>query len=574
MVSTIVSTRFCLLLGAVVVLTAAAPGTVSFPSPAGDFLLIQHNTERAKSSDGTNAFDRNWADFEAGFGDASLDGKFYWRGLKEMHELTKSGQWELLVRLHWADNERFEPTPSLRGSWGWRLYSGFRVGSSAEGFTLNIAAEKESQDFPQGGSDFLLMSGDSHSWAINGMKFSAQDRDQDRAPVLRICRGQSCAEIVQSRNCADVVGGGWWYNGCGGVRLNIPSPWWFDGFNVANWHYPTETVMAIRQVDINECLSTPCQNGATCEDELDSYACSCAVGFTGTHCEMNIDECASSPCHSGHKCFDLINGYKCHCAPGFRGTNCQIINGGFGSWNTWSSCSRSCEGGTQSRTRQCNNPTPANGGLNCEGLSTESRSCNTGKCPVNGGFGSWNTWSSCSRSCEGGTQSRTRQCNNPTPANGGLNCEGLSTESRSCNTGKCPVNGGFGSWNTWSSCSRSCEGGTHSRYRQCNNPTPDNGGLNCIGLSTESRSCNTGKCPESVELTELASIPIGLQVVRGRNWNDGNEDGGAGNVGVVKSVETESEILKGWLWVQWSGGQEHVHYKAYLATAPATAPGS
>jgi hypothetical protein len=70
---------------------------------------------------------------------------------------------------------------------------------------------------------------------------------------------------------------------------------------------------------------------------------------------------------------------------------------------------------------------------------------------------------------------------------------------------------------------------------------------------------------ESVELTELASIPIGLQVVRGRYWNDGNKDGGAGNVGVVLKLK-----LKGYLWVQWSGGEKHLHPKAYLATAGET----
>ena len=37
--------------------------------------------------------------------------------------------------------------------------------------------------------------------------------------------------------------------------------------------------------DINECNSDPCQNGATCTDEVNGYACGCADGYTGTLCE-------------------------------------------------------------------------------------------------------------------------------------------------------------------------------------------------------------------------------------------------------------------------------------------------
>jgi hypothetical protein len=39
---------------------------VSFDSPAGDFLLFQHNTKGAKNPDGTAAFDHTWAEFSRG----------------------------------------------------------------------------------------------------------------------------------------------------------------------------------------------------------------------------------------------------------------------------------------------------------------------------------------------------------------------------------------------------------------------------------------------------------------------------------------------------------------------------
>jgi len=55
---------------------------------------------------------------------------------------------------------------------------------------------------------------------------------------------------------------------------------------------------------------------------------------------------------------------------------------------------------------------------------------NTCVTPVDGG---WSAWSACSASCGGGTQTRT--CTNPTPANGGANCVGSTTQA--CNTQAC-----------------------------------------------------------------------------------------------------------------------------------------
>ena len=32
-------------------------------------------------------------------------------------------------------------------------------------------------------------------------------------------------------------------------------------------------------------MSSPCENGATCEPKDDSYKCKCGAGYRGTHCE-------------------------------------------------------------------------------------------------------------------------------------------------------------------------------------------------------------------------------------------------------------------------------------------------
>ena len=39
-------------------------------------------------------------------------------------------------------------------------------------------------------------------------------------------------------------------------------------------------------VDINECLSSPCENGGTCSTpQLNMFSCKCAAGYTGTNCD-------------------------------------------------------------------------------------------------------------------------------------------------------------------------------------------------------------------------------------------------------------------------------------------------
>ena len=56
-----------------------------------------------------------------------------------------------------------------------------------------------------------------------------------------------------------------------------------------------------------------------------------------------------------------------------------------GSWGPWrlGRCSVTCDGGTLVRTRECNNPSPAIGGKDCVGPSSEVQPCNEGCCPGN-----------------------------------------------------------------------------------------------------------------------------------------------------------------------------------------------
>eukprot|EP00069_Balaena_mysticetus_P022543 bmy_03343T0 len=56
-------------------------------------------------------------------------------------------------------------------------------------------------------------------------------------------------------------------------------------------------------------------------------------------------------------------------------------DGNWGAWSPFGSCSRTCGTGVKFRTRQCDNPHPANGGRTCSGLAYDFQLCNSQDCP-------------------------------------------------------------------------------------------------------------------------------------------------------------------------------------------------
>ena len=109
-------------------------------------------------------------------------------------------------------------------------------------------------------------------------------------------------------------------------------------------------------LDIDDCASSPCQNGGKCIDGVASFTCQCDPGWAGDVCDeskynakkvldvnfvtkksslldrwvkiyysifADVDECASHPCQNGATCIDEINDYSCDCAAGFTGEDCE-----------------------------------------------------------------------------------------------------------------------------------------------------------------------------------------------------------------------------------------------------------
>ncbi|XP_044075172.1 complement component C8 beta chain-like [Siniperca chuatsi] len=89
--------------------------------------------------------------------------------------------------------------------------------------------------------------------------------------------------------------------------------------------------------------------------------------------------CRCAPCRNNGVA--VLRGTRCDCVcpVGYTGRGCEItqrqkdiaIDGSWSCWGAWSPCS----GRTMTRSRQCNNPAPSDGGLACRGLQQESTEC-------------------------------------------------------------------------------------------------------------------------------------------------------------------------------------------------------
>ena len=180
----------------------AAEGYCDGVSDKGGWLVVQ------RRQDGGVDFNRDWVEYEEGFG--SLTGEF-WYGLRPLHCLTNQGQWKLRIDFTFTN-----------GTKSYLSYNNFAVGPANSQYQLSISGFTGINDDPFS------------TYNINGMKFTTKDRDNDKS-------NGNCAVDYEGNN-----GGGWWYRYCSHIRLNHKYKNSYNIYLYGKWYPLSFTEMKIK----------------------------------------------------------------------------------------------------------------------------------------------------------------------------------------------------------------------------------------------------------------------------------------------------------------------------------------
>ena len=197
----------------------------------------------------------------------------------------------------------------------------------------------------------------------------------------------------------------------------------------------------------------------------------------------------------------------CEILPCPVAVNCKLSN-----WNKWSTCSKTCGEGKQTRRRTV--IPEASGrcrcGRQCRNGRVEDRPCGILPCPVlvDCELSNWNKWSTCSKSCGEGKEIRRRTVITEA-SNGGRQCEKGRMQDRPCEILPCPVavNCKLSNWNKWSTCSKTCGEGKQTRRRTV---IPEASGRcrcgrQCRNGRVEDRPCEILPCHPECQLSEWSN---------------------------------------------------------------------
>uniref|UniRef100_A0A8C8RNY0 ADAM metallopeptidase with thrombospondin type 1 motif 12 n=1 Tax=Pelusios castaneus TaxID=367368 RepID=A0A8C8RNY0_9SAUR len=288
------------------------------------------------------------------------------------------------------------------------------------------------------------------------------------------------------------------------------------------------------------------------------HQCQLQFGPTATFCEEVDNICQTLWCSVKGSCRSKLqaaaDGTRCGENKWCFNAKCitvgkkpEAINGGWGTWSSWSHCTRTCGAGVQSAERHCNNPEPQFGGKYCTGERKRYRMCNILSCrrdtptfrqmqcsefdtvPYKNEFYQWipvyNTANPCELHCrpvDGQFSEKMLDAvTDGTPCFEGSNFRDI------CINGMCKIVG--------------CD------YEINSNATEDRCGV-CLG---DGSACQTVKMmfnqSEGLGYVDIGLIPKGARNIRVV------EVGEAGNFLAVRSEDPEKYYLNGGFIIQWNG---------------------
>jgi len=152
-------------------------------------LMIQQNIN------GSNVFNRSWAEFKVGFNDSRGN---YWLGNDLLSQPTLTGRYKLRFDLQSRSNT---------SNWYSAEYSSFIVQRESTNYRLEVSGYSGNA-----GRDALSNQ--------NRKKFTTFDRDNDQ----------------NSGNCARRWGGGFWYNNCYHCGVNCYDKLYRSGLQGFAWN--------------------------------------------------------------------------------------------------------------------------------------------------------------------------------------------------------------------------------------------------------------------------------------------------------------------------------------------------
>ncbi|XP_062904601.1 fibrinogen-like protein 1-like protein [Mobula hypostoma] len=140
----------------------------------GGWILVQRFVKGS-----TLSVQKTWSEYETTFGDVNSN---YWLGVTYLHQITEQQRYEVkFIFEHGKDSDEVK-------------FDGFNVDGSANNFALRLGAPVNN-----------ITSYHKKLLHIDNMMFSTRDKDNDGNPTV---------------NCAEVYGGGWWFNNCPSVTSN------------------------------------------------------------------------------------------------------------------------------------------------------------------------------------------------------------------------------------------------------------------------------------------------------------------------------------------------------------------